>query len=144
MQDKTHEHRSVSRRIGRFKPLIMFAVALLVVGGIGFMIVRQLRIDAAKIVDDTLPGLVYAGQINAELSENFARSLLVINSDSAEERELYLKRIDEGSKRVNDSLEAYRATIFEEEERQLFERLIGARNKYREDRRRAFDLVNEG
>jgi len=144
MQDETHEHRSVSHRIGRLKPLIVFALVLLIVGGIGFIVVRQLKIDAAKIVEDTLPGLVYAGQINAELSENFARTLSVINSDSPEERELYLKRIDEGSKRVRDSLEAYRPTIFEEEERQIFDRLISARDKYRDVRRRAFDLVNEG
>jgi len=144
MQDKTPEHRPVSHRISRLKPLIMLAVVLLIVGGIGFTVVHQIRIDAAKIVEDTLPGLAYGGQVNAELSENFARTLLVINTDSTEERDLYLKRIDEGSKRVNDSLEGYRLAIFEEEDRQTFDRLISVRDKYREVRRRAFDLVKEG
>jgi CHASE3 domain sensor protein len=144
MQVKTLERRPVSQRIGRLKPLILLAGVLLIVGGTGFMIVRQLKIDAARIVEDTLPGLVYAGQVNAELSENFARTLLVINADSTEERELYLKRIEEGSKRVDDSIQGYRPTIFEEEERQIFDRLVSARDKYREIRRRAFDLVKDG
>jgi hypothetical protein len=144
MQDKTLERRPVSRRLRRLKPVIILAVVLLIVGGTGFLIVRQVKIDAAQIVEDTLPGLVYAGQINAELSENFARTLLVINSDSTEKRELYLKRIEEGSKRVNDSLQSYRVSIFEEEDRQTFNRLVSARDKYREVRRHAFDLVKEG
>jgi hypothetical protein len=120
------------------------AGVLLIVGGTGFLVVRQLRKSATKIVEDTMPGLVYSGQINAELSENFVRTLMVINSESAEERDLYLKRIDEGSQKVGDSMAAYKETIFEEEEERAFERLVGAREKYREVRRQAFDLVREG
>src|SRR6266404_9394671 len=91
-------------RLLRLKPAIIAVVILLIIGGTGFLVVGRLRADAARIVDDTLPGLTYAGQINAELSENFARSLLVINSPSPEERDMYLGRIEEGSKRVADNI----------------------------------------
>lgn len=127
----------------RLKPAAIALVSLFIIGWTGFSIVGRLKSDAAGIVDDTLPGLVYGGQINSELSENFARSLLVISSDSPEERELYLKRIDEGSKRVSDSMSRYQRSIFEEEDRQLFNRLVAVREKYREIRWRVFDLVKE-
>ena len=128
----------------RLKPAVIALGCLFVIGWTGFLVVGRLKSDAARIVDDTLPGLVYGGQINSELSENFARTLLVVNSDNPEERDLYLKRIDEASKRVNDSMEAYQRSIFEEEDKQLFDRLMTAREKYREVRRQVFELVKAG
>jgi hypothetical protein len=106
--------------------------------------VWRLKNDAANIVDDTLPGLVYAGQINSELSENFVRTLLVINSDSPEERDRYLTKISEGSARVNESMDSYRQSIFEKEDSETFARLLTLREKYRAIRQRVFDLVGEG
>ena len=44
----------------RLKPMVVAAALLFVVGMAGFTIVGHLRSDAAQIVDDTLPGLVYA------------------------------------------------------------------------------------
>jgi len=128
-------------RLRRLKPTVIAVVILLIIGGTGFLVVGRLRTDAARIVDDTLPGLTYAGQINAELSENFARSLLVINSPSPEERDLYLERIAEGSKRVGSAMHGYEHSIFEEKDRQLFNHLVSVRDKYREVRRQVFDLV---
>ncbi|HUJ72996.1 MAG TPA: MCP four helix bundle domain-containing protein [Verrucomicrobiae bacterium] len=125
----------------RLKPVVVAVACLVLIGWTGFMIVSRLKNDAAAIVDDTLPGLVYAGQIDSELSENFARTLLVINSDSPENRDLYLKRIEEGSKRVNDSMSGYERSIYEEQDRQLFSHLTALREKYQEVRRRVFDLV---
>ena len=122
----------------RLKPAVITLACLFIIGWTGFSVVSRLRSDAARIVDDTLPGLVYAGQINSELSENFARTLLVVNSDSPEEREVYLKRIDEGSKRVDDSMRDYHGSIFEEEDRQLFNHLMAVREKYRGVRRQVF------
>ena len=128
----------------RLKPAVIALVCLFIIGWTGFSIVGRLKSDAARIVDDTLPGLVYGGQINSELSENFARTLLVVNSDSPEERDLYLKRIDEGSKRVDDYMQAYQGSILEEEDRQLFNHLTAVREKYREVRRQVFELVKAG
>ena len=140
----TIENDNVMKNLRRLKPLAIAVVCLFVVGWIGFSVVGRLKRDAAAIVDDTLPGLVYAGQINSELSENFARTLLAINSDSPEQRDLYLKRIDEGSQRMNDSMQGYQRSVFEEEERQVLNRLMAVRVKYREVRRQVFDLVKEG
>lgn len=127
----------------RLKPAAIAVTGLLLIGWMGFSVVGRLKNDAAGIVDDTLPGLVFGGQINSELSENFGRSLLVINSDSPEERDLYLKRIDEGSKRVDDSMRGYQSCIFEEQDRHLFNDLATLRERYRGVRRKVFDLVKE-
>lgn len=131
-------------KLRRLKPAAIAVACLVIIGWTGFSIVGRLKSDAARIVDDTLPGLVYAGQLNSELSENFVRTLLVINSDSPEGRDLYLKKIDEGSKRVSDNMQGYQRSIFEEEDRELFNRLAAVHEKYREVRRQVFDLVREG
>jgi CHASE3 domain sensor protein len=137
------EKAAAMRRLRRLKPVIIGVVVLLAIGGTGFFMVWRLHSDATSIVGDTLPGLVYAGQINSELSENFARALLVINSDSPEERVLYLKKISEGTARVNESIDRYRPTIFEKEEGDLFDRFVTVRGNYRAIRQRVFDLVEK-
>lgn len=116
---------------------------MLAFGSVGFFLVWRLKNDAAGIVDDTLPGLRYAAQINSELSENFARALLVINADLPEERDRYLKKISEGSAQVDESMDRYRNAIFEKEDSKLFARLATARGNYRAIRQRVFDLVGE-
>jgi hypothetical protein len=132
------------QRLQRLKPVIIKVVVLLAIGGTGFSLVWRLKNDAASIADDTLPGLVYAGQINSELSENFVRTLLVINSDSPEEQERYLTKISEGGARVDKSMDRYRReSLFESEDKELFARLITLREKYRATRQRVFDLVTE-
>ncbi|HVM59598.1 MAG TPA: MCP four helix bundle domain-containing protein [Verrucomicrobiae bacterium] len=144
MQDKPTERAALAQRMRRLKPVAVLAVILLIVGGTGFLAVRQVKVYAQKIVGDTLPGLAYSGQVNSELSENFVRAMLVINTDSVEERDLRLSQIAEGSQKVDSSLQDYRSTIFEEEEQRVFDRLVAARESYRAVRRQAFDLVKAG
>jgi len=128
----------------RLKPAVIGFACLFIIGWIGFTVVGRVRSDAGRIVHDTLPGLVYGGQIDSELSEGFARTLLVVNSDSPEERDLYLKTIEEAGKRVNDSMQAYQRFIYEDEDKRLFDHLVAARTKYREIRRQVLELVKDG
>jgi hypothetical protein len=116
---------------------------MFVVGMAGFTIVGHLKSDAAQIVDDTLPGLVYAGEIDTELSENFARTLLAINARSPDERAIYLKKIAEGSEKVDESMRGYQTGILEEDDRQLFNHMGTMRQKYRDIRSQVFSLLNE-
>ena len=91
----------------RLKPAVIALGCVFIIGWSGFFLVGRLRSDAAQIVDDTLPGLVYGGQIDSELSEGFARTLLVVNSGSPEERDLYLKQL---RKQASESTTACRRT----------------------------------
>jgi methyl-accepting chemotaxis protein WspA len=131
-------------RLRRLKPAIIGLIVLLLIGGTGFFLVWQLKTVAAIIVDDTLPGVEYAGQIDSELSENFVRTLLVVNTDSPEERERHLKDISQGSAKVDASMDGYRKSIFEKEDQEMFDHLVTVRNNYRAIRQRVFDLVREG
>jgi chemoreceptor-like protein with four helix bundle sensory module len=141
----TVESAKALRRLQRLKPVIIGVVVLLIIAGTGFFIVWRLKTVAAGIVDDTLPELVYAGQINSELSENFAITLQVMNSNSPEEQYEYLKKISEGKARVGQGMDRYRrASRFEGEDRELFARLVTTREKYKAIRQRVFDLVKEG
>jgi methyl-accepting chemotaxis protein WspA len=139
----TVQKAKVMRRLRTLKPAIIGVLFLLAIGGTGFFLVWRLKTVAASIVDDTLPGLVYGGYINSELSENFVRTLLVINSDSPEKRDRYLEKISEESVMVDKSMDHYREAIFEKQDRELFARLVTLRENYRAIRRRVFDLVRE-
>jgi hypothetical protein len=144
MED-TVEKTTPLRRLRRLKPVIIGVVAMLAIGGIGFFMVWRLKNDAAGIVHDTLPGLVYAGQINSELSENFTLTLQAMNSNSPEEQYQYLKKISEGRARVGQGMDRYRrASRLEGEDRELFTRLVTSREKYKAIRQRVFDLVKQG
>jgi methyl-accepting chemotaxis protein WspA len=131
-------------RLWRLKPAIFGMIVLLVIGGTGFFLVWRVNTLAASIVDDTMFGLDYAGALNSELSENFVRTLLVINTDSPEERDQYLKKISEGSAKVNENMKLYEGSIFEEADREQFVRFTQLRDNYRAIRQRVFDLVQQG
>jgi len=142
---ETIENSKTVRRLQRLKPAIIGLLVLLAIGGTGFFIIWRLKNDAAGIVEDTLPGLVYAGQLNSELSENFNLTLQVMNSNSPDEQYQYLKKISEGRARVGQGMDRYRrASRFEGEDRELFDRLVTLREKHRAIRQQVFDLVKEG
>ncbi|MGD0650855.1 MAG: MCP four helix bundle domain-containing protein [Verrucomicrobiia bacterium] len=126
----------------RLKPVVVAAGILLIIGGVEFLAVNQLKIGTGRIVLDTLPGLSYAGKINAEVSGNFIRTLLAINSTGPEERAAYTLEIDEASREINGRLKEYEKTIHEPKERQLFNTLLEQRKKYTEVRRAVFGLID--
>ena len=108
-----------------------------------YLVMRRLRVVAGQIVGGTLPGLVYGGQINSERSEGLVLFTLLIHSDNEDQRSLYMKQIEDAGKRVDESVQKYRGSIFEKEDWDLFNRLVATRKNCREIRLRIFALLEE-
>jgi methyl-accepting chemotaxis protein len=113
-----------------FKTLSVILLVLLFVGGLGYVSVSQLKRNARLIVDDTLPGLTYAGSANATLAQAYNNLLLFLTTDDAEERSVFAKAVTDISTETTQSLTNYSKSIFDAEDRRLFDQLISRREKY--------------
>ena len=125
------------------KGVLLTIVSLFLIGALGFSSVTYLERQARLIVNDTLPGLSYAGEANANLSEGFNRTALCLMSENPEERARYRKEIEEFNQRTTGYLEQYSHSIFDEKhDRQLYDTLLERRQKYLELRKQILDLID--
>lgn len=125
------------------KGLLLALVALLLVGAWGFLSVSQLKHEAREIVEDTLPGLSFAGQANAYIVDS-SRTLYFITTDDSAERAKLRTQIDELSRQTSTNLEAYSKTIFSTEDRQNFENVEHFRSEYIKTRDQILSLADAG
>src|SRR4029077_9319461 len=58
-------------RLLSFRGLAVTGLGLFLIGALGFFSVSRLKDDARSIVNDTLPGLSYAGEANSSLAQAF-------------------------------------------------------------------------
>jgi methyl-accepting chemotaxis protein len=119
------------------------ALALILVGGWGFLSVSELKHQADQIVRDTLPGLSYAGEANAYIVDS-SRTLLFVTTDDPALRARLRREIDELSRRTTGYLEAYDQTIFSADDRKNFEALEALRTKYIQIRDQILNLAEAG
>ncbi len=130
--------------IRKMTPIVAAIITMVVIGAIGFFTVDQIKTESTKIVDNTLPGLNCAGQINAYQAEGFIRALLVINADNAADRALYLREVDDTSRVVDQSITEYQRLIHMDEDLRIFNKLLADREEYQRVRRAAFELAMHG
>jgi glycosyltransferase involved in cell wall biosynthesis len=126
------------------KGLAVAFFGLVLIGALGFFSVGQLKKQAREIVQDTLPGLSYAGEANASLAQAFNRTLLLLVTEPPAERAQLQKEVESFSRATSTYLEAYRKQIFAAEDQALFDRLIRRRTEYIAVRERLIDLVDHG
>jgi glycosyltransferase involved in cell wall biosynthesis len=126
-----------------FKGVMLALLALLLVGGWGFLSVSELKHEARQIVDDTLPSLSFAGQANAYIVDA-SRTLLYITTDDPAERTKVRNEIDELSLRTTHYLDEYSQAIFTSEDRTNFDNLVEMRKEYIRIRENVLDLATAG
>jgi len=131
-------HRLVS-----LKGFAVLGLVLLMVGMAGFLTLAHLKKTAGQIVNDTLPGLVFAGQANAYMAEA-NRTLLFIISDSSEERKSLRDHIDNVSQQTSGYLAQYSHSIFGNDDRKIFDALVTERTAYINLRNHILDLASAG
>ncbi len=141
-------------RMGRLTPLLYHAFSmrgvtvaiacLLLVGALGFLSVERLKKDAAKIVNDTLPGLSYAGAADASLAQGFNRTLLFLMTDDQERAAQLRAEIEVYHRTTTQDLASYKQSIYEAEDRTNFEDLWQRRAEYVRIREQIFALVEQG
>ncbi len=124
---------------------VTFAIAcLLLVGTLGFLSVENLKMDADKIVKDTLAGLSYAGTADQSLAQGFNHTLMFLMSDDPERRAQLRQEIEQISRNTGHQLAAYQQTIFEEEDRKRFEAIRLQRAEYLKLRDQIMTLADQG
>jgi hypothetical protein len=119
-------------------------VVLVVVGSLGYASVSQLKRHARVIVQDTLPGLAYAGAANTTLAKSYNNLLLFLISNDPEDRTVYRRQVLESSEETSRNLTEYEKSIVHPEDRRQFEALARDRAMYIEVRDQVFGLADQG
>jgi methyl-accepting chemotaxis protein len=92
---------------------------------------RQLNAVTTTIVSESLPGVIYAANINLYHNENQVRTRQLLTVKSEQEREAIRAAMTATSKNATEALKAYEAIIKSEEDRQNFNKVSQARDEYR-------------
>jgi len=130
-------------RMISLKGLATGLLGLLLIGGLGFFSLSHLKTTAKGIVEDTLPGLSYAGQANAYLADAY-RTLLIITTDDPKERLATRQTMEFLVKRTTDYLDRYQTSIFTEEDRDNFRTLQNLRKEFIATREEILKLADTG
>jgi hypothetical protein len=117
-------------RIAPFTGLALGAVGLLLIGVVGFLIVGHLKNQARQIVQDTLPGISYAGEVNANLAQTFSRTLLLLLVDTPGQHAQAQQDIESFTQATALCLDGYQNQIYTREDQALFDKLLQLRAEY--------------
>ena len=119
------------------------ALALLLIGAIGFVSIAHLKSRANAIVNDTLPGLTYSGEANVNGAMGFNRTLMVLLADTDEQRERLRKELDTLSQATTKSLNDYKNSPLSPEEKEMLGRALQSRAEYARIRDRIMVLLDQ-
>lgn len=126
-----------------FKILSSSFVILFIAGVLGYISLSKLKRTAQSIVDDTLPGLTYAGAANAYVADA-SRTLLLVVTDDPRQRKEIREEIETLSRQTSDYLGLYSKQMYSDEDRTNFHALIVERQAYQEIRDRVIELALGG
>lgn len=126
-----------------FKIILSSSIILFIAGGLGYISVSRLKRNAQLIVEDTLPGLAYAGAANAYVADA-SRTLQLIVTDEPDKRDAIRAEISTLSARTTGYLTDYAKQIFSEEDRRNYETLVVQRENYIKVRERVVALAMDG
>jgi methyl-accepting chemotaxis protein len=119
------------------------SVILFIAGVLGYISLSELKHTAKSIVDDTLPGLSYAGAANAYVADA-ARTLMLVVSDDPQRRKENRDEINSLSQRTTTYLAAYSKQIYSDEDRTNFQALMAERKVYIKVREQTIELALAG
>lgn len=119
------------------------AVAVfLVVAGIASLAVRAVQAEASLVAQDTLPGLVNAGEAVSRLNENWFNTYQLLNVASPTARASLMNRIETNS--TSELWERYEKSIYDPKDAQLFQKMGQSRTEFLVARSNYFNLVKSG
>ena len=118
-------------------------VVLTIAGTLGYLSLSKLKHNARLIVQDTLPGLSYAGEANAYLADA-ARTLQVVVTDDPEQRRAIHAEIATLSGRTSKWLDQYSTQMDSEEDRTNYESVLRERAAYVQIRDQVLELAVAG
>ncbi len=110
--------------------LVVTLILFVLFGTAQVAVLQVLKKRMVSIVNDTLPGLSYAGEANAILSQSIYRLRLCVESTDPSEQHRYRSEIEAFAQKTTRDWVSYEHAIFETEDRKLFDDLINKRNRY--------------
>ena len=134
---------STAWKLFSIKQFLLSSSILLMVGALGFLSVSQLKKKAELIVTKSLPRLSYAGAANANLSQAFNRTLLLLTTEDRDKIAEFERDIESFSDVTTTCLEGYKKSIDSEFDKRNFDRLLQKREKYIQIRNEVVALVNQ-
>src|SRR5258706_8762952 len=126
----------------RKEVLILCGVALAVfalVVGAASLAIRAAQHDAKMLAEDTLPGLVNAGEAINRIHENWFNTRLLLNLDSTRVRSNLINGIVTNSTGI--LWQRYSESIFDAQDAASFTQMETSRANFLQSRGRYFDLV---
>jgi glycosyltransferase involved in cell wall biosynthesis len=135
---------NIVNRMFSLRGIFATLAGFFLIGAIGFLSIGHLKTQARRIVNDTLPGLTYAGEANASLAQAFNRTLVLLMTDDRREQQQIRNEISSFSQATTASLNSYRSQMFEPQDDRLFENLVRRRNDYLHVRANVLELVERG
>ena len=118
-------------------------VVLTLAGAFGYLSLSKLRHNAQLIVEDTLPGLSFAGEANAYLADATRTLLVVVTEDPVQQRAIR-DEITTLSARTTKYLDQYGSQLDSVEDRANYETLIKERKAYFDIREQVLELAIAG
>ena len=140
---RSHRAPGTPRGVFSFRGSAVATAILFLVGLLGFISLAHLKKEVDLIVNDTLPGLSYAGEANAYIADA-SRTLLFITLKDPESRKKLQAEIDAFGTRTTKYLALYQSQIYEDEDRTNFQTLIRTREEYVNVRDHVLSLANAG
>lgn len=116
---------TIAKRVFINSGLLCLVLALVSI----FAVNRLMNLNRVtkSITDDSLPGVIQATTIKDCLNENWLRLNRLTRCKDAEARQAIDKEMTATSERATMAFDAYKATIFADEDRQNFDTLVTAR-----------------
>ena len=109
-------------------------IMLIVVAVTAVISLRQIAGEAVSIKGNSIPGLSQSSTMNIALAEGFIRVILAGEAPNNEEREAFLKQLDDLSAANNEAFDAYARSITDPEDQQNFRILTEKRAAFRKIR----------
>jgi len=139
----TTSSKDFRERLFSLRGTIVTTLALVMFGAIGFLSLSHLKHQTSLIVDDTLPGLSYAGEANAYIADS-SKTLLYITEKDAARRKQIRSEMDTLNDRTSKYLSLYQKAIFDKEDEANFRSLVQIRNSYIRFRNQVLSLADAG
>ena len=122
--------------------LMATALALLLVGALGFLSVGHLKQQAGLIVGDTMPSLSTAGEAIAGASSGFNRTLMFLVTENAGQHAQFRQEVETRNQTTARFLKEYQRVVNSPVERVLFEQVLKQRVEYLRLRQGVFKLAD--
>jgi methyl-accepting chemotaxis protein WspA len=109
----------------RSRIIAAFSTVILIIGILAWFTLHMLdsiRKQATDITGDSLPGVLYMGEIDSRVRANYALTLRRIGMTAAENKR-YGDQIQTNDDRIAELLKAYEPTVLDQEDRGLFDSL---------------------